>query len=59
MAMYKAAKAGKLKLNNEAKLTAAADAVAAQAKAIATKYDGSSLAGLDKVLPKASKYKGG
>ena len=57
--MYKAAKAGKLKLNNEEKLTAAADAVAVQAKTIAAKYDGSNLAGLDKVLPKASKYRGG
>ena len=59
MTMYKAARAGKLKLNNEANLIAAADAVAAQAKAIAKIYDGSSLAGLDKVLPKPSKYRGG
>jgi hypothetical protein len=59
MAMYKAAKSAKLKLNNEAKLTAAADAVAKQAKAMAAKYDGSTFGGIDKVLPKAKKYKGG
>jgi len=58
MAMYKAAKGVKLKLNNEAALTAAADAVAAQAMALAKNYDGSKFGGLDKYLPKASKYKG-
>ncbi len=57
--MYKAAKSAKLKLNNEAKLTAAADAVAKHAKALAAKYDGSTFGGIDKVLPKAKKYKGG
>jgi hypothetical protein len=59
MAMYKAAKSAKLKLKNEAKLTAAADAVAKHAKALAAKYDGSTFGGIDKVLPKAKKYKGG
>jgi len=58
-AMYKAAKSAKLKLNNEAKLTAAADAVATQAQALAKNYDGSTFGGIDKVLPKAKKYKGG
>ncbi|MDP6829983.1 MAG: cytochrome c family protein [Alphaproteobacteria bacterium] len=57
MAMYKAAKAAKLKLNNEAKLTAAADTVARHAQAMADKYDGSTFAGLDPVLPKPKKYK--
>jgi len=59
MAMYKAAKSAKLKLNNEAKLTAAADEVAKHAMALASKYDGSTFGGIDKVLPKAKKYKGG
>ncbi len=58
MAMYSAAKSAKLKLNNEAKLTAAADEVARHAQALANKYDGSTFGGLDKVLPKAKKYKG-
>ena len=57
MAMYKAAKAAKLKLKNEAKLTAAADAVARHAQAMADKYDGSTFGGLDAVLPSAKKYK--
>lgn len=58
MAMYSAAKSAKLKLNNEAKLTAAADEVARHAQALASKYDGSTFGGLDKVLPAAKKYKG-
>jgi hypothetical protein len=58
-AMYKAAKSAKLKLNNEAKLTAAAEEVARQAQALAKNYDGSTFGGLDKVLPAAKKYKGG
>ncbi len=58
-AMYKAAKAVKLKLNNEAKLTAAADKIAGHAKALAKNYDGSAFGALDRVLPAAKKYKGG
>ena len=58
-AMYKTAKAVKLKLNNEAKLIAAAEEIAGHAKAMAKKYDGSAFGALDRVLPKAKKYKGG
>ncbi|MBC8242292.1 MAG: cytochrome c family protein [Alphaproteobacteria bacterium] len=58
MAMYTAAKAAKLKLNNEAKLIAAADEVGRHAQAMAKKYDGSTFGGLDSVLPSADRYKG-
>jgi hypothetical protein len=58
MAMYKAARSAKLKLNNEAKLIAAADEVARQAQTLASKYDGSTFGGLDSVLPAPKKYKG-
>lgn len=58
MAMYKAAKSAKLKLNNEAELTAAAEEVARQAQALASKYDGSTFGGLDSVLPGPDKFKG-
>jgi hypothetical protein len=58
-AMYKTAKSVKLKLNNEAKLIAAAEEIAGHAKAMAKKYDGSAFGALDRVLPKAKRYKGG
>jgi hypothetical protein len=58
MAMYTAAKAVKLKLNNEAKFIAAADEVGRHARALASKYDGSTFSGLDAVLPTADKFKG-
>ncbi len=58
MAMYKAARSVKLKLNNEAKLTAAADAIARHAQILASKYDGSTFGGLDSILPGPDKFKG-
>ncbi len=47
-----------LKLNNEARLTAAADGVSKQLTAITAKYDGSTMAGLDSMIPGPDKYKG-
>jgi Cytochrome c554 and c-prime len=47
-----------LKLNNEPFLTAAADGVAKLLVSIAEKYDGSTMAGLDSLIPARDKYKG-
>jgi len=47
-----------LKLNNKGPLTAAADKVAAAAKALSAKYDGSTFSAIDSMLPGADKYKG-
>lgn len=47
-----------LKLNNERALTAAADGIAKEFESIAAKYDGSTLAGLDGLIPGPEKYKG-
>ena len=48
----------KLKLNNEAALSAAADAVAAATRQLAEAYDGSTFAALDSLIPGPDKYKG-
>jgi hypothetical protein len=47
-----------LKLNNEARLTAAADGVSKLLVAITEKYDGSTMAGLDSLIPGQDKFKG-
>jgi hypothetical protein len=47
-----------LKLNNERSLTAAADGVSKLLAALAAKYDGSTLAGLDSLIPPPNKFKG-
>lgn len=47
-----------LKLNNKPALAAAADGVAALNKAIAKKYDGGTMAGLDSMIPGPNKFKG-
>lgn len=47
-----------LKLKNERPLTAAADGVARQLIAISDKYDGSTLAALDSLIPGPDKFKG-
>jgi hypothetical protein len=47
-----------LKLNNEAALNTAADSVASVLIAITEKYDGSTLAGLDPLIPGPNAYKG-
>lgn len=47
-----------LKLNNEPFLTAAADGVSKLLVSIAEKYDGSTMAGLDSLIPGPDKFKG-
>ena len=47
-----------LKLNNERRLTAAADGVSKQLILITEKYDGSTMGGLDSLIPGPDKYKG-
>ena len=47
-----------LKLNNEHSLTAAADGVSKLLASIAEKYDGSTMAGLDSMIPGPDKFKG-
>jgi hypothetical protein len=47
-----------LKLNNERFLTAAADGVSKLLTRIAEKYDGSTMAGLDSLIPGPDKFKG-
>jgi len=47
-----------LKLNNERFLTAAADGVSKLIVSITEKYDGSTLAGLDSLIPGPEKFKG-
>ena len=47
-----------LKLNNERRLTAAADGVSQQLILIIEKYDGTALAALDPLIPGPDKYKG-
>ena len=47
-----------LKLNNERFLTAAADGVSKLLASITEKYDGSTMAGLDSLIPAPDKFKG-
>jgi hypothetical protein len=47
-----------LKLNNERFLSAAADGVSKLLASIAEKYDGSTMAGLDSLIPAPDKFKG-
>jgi hypothetical protein len=47
-----------LKLNNERFLTAAADGVSKLIVSITEKYDGSTMTGLDSLIPAADKFKG-
>lgn len=47
-----------LKLNNEGELTKAADAIAKLLESIAAKYNGSTMAGLDSLIPGPDKFKG-
>ena len=48
----------RLKLNNERLLTAAADGVSKLLVSITEKYDGSTMAGLDSLIPGPDKFKG-
>ena len=47
-----------LKLNNEQLLTAAADGIAKLLANVSEKYDGSTMAGLDSLIPPPDKFKG-
>jgi cytochrome c554/c'-like protein len=47
-----------LKLNNERSLTTAADGVSKLLASVAEKYDGSTMAGLDSLIPGPDKFKG-
>lgn len=47
-----------LKLNNERSLTAAADGVSKLLSSVTENYDGSTMAGLDSMIPGPDKYKG-
>ncbi len=47
-----------LKLNNERPLTVAADGVFKQLASVTEKYDGSTMAGLDALIPPPDKFKG-
>jgi len=57
-AIYQAAKRAKLKLNNNAELSAAADKISELTKKIVKTYDGSSFAAIDAMIPGPEKYKG-
>ncbi|WP_245296998.1 MULTISPECIES: cytochrome c family protein [Rhodomicrobium] len=56
--MVKFAYSAGLKLNNERYLTAAADGVSKLLVSVTQKYDGSTLAGLDSLIPGPDKFKG-
>ena len=56
--MVELAQMAGLKLNNESYLTSAADGVSKQIVSITEKYDGSTMAGLDSLLPGPDKFKG-
>ena len=56
--MVELAQMAGLKLNNESSLTSAADGVSKQIVSITEKYDGSTMAGLDSLLPGPDKFKG-
>jgi hypothetical protein len=47
-----------LRLNNERRLTTAADGISRQLTLITEKYDGSTMAGLDSLIPGPAKYQG-
>lgn len=57
-AASQAAHSAGLKLNNDAELSAAADKVAAAAKRLVAKYDGSTFGAIDRAIPGTDKYKG-
>jgi hypothetical protein len=56
--MVKLSHSAGLRLNNEARLTAAADGISKQLILITEKYDGNAMAGLDSLIPGPDKYKG-
>jgi len=52
------AHAAGLRLNNDERLTAAADGISKLLVAIVEKYDGSTMSGLDRFIPAADRFKG-
>jgi hypothetical protein len=56
--IVKLSRSAGLRLNNERRLTTAADGVSQQLTLITEKYDGSTMAGLDSLIPGPDKYKG-
>lgn len=56
--MIELAHSAGLKLNNESHLTAAAEGVSELLLSITEKYDGSTMAGLDSLIPGPNKFKG-
>jgi len=56
--ILKIAEGADLKLNNEAALNKAADRVAAAARKFSESYDGSTLAGVDALIPTPDQYRG-
>ena len=56
--IVKLAHSAGLRLNNNRRLTAAADGVSKQIVLIAERYDGSNMSGLDGLIPGPDKYKG-
>ncbi len=56
--MVKLSHSAGLKLNNERRLTTAADGVSKQLNLITAKYDGRTMDGLDSLIPGPDKYKG-
>jgi hypothetical protein len=56
--MVEFANSAGLKLNNERSLEAAADGVSRLLASVARKYDGSTMAGLDDMIPKPDAFKG-
>lgn len=57
--MVAAMKEAQLKLNNDAQLTAVADKIGGATQRFVKQYDGSTLAGIDSMLPTAAQYKDG
>jgi len=58
VAIIKASKSAKLKLNNDAALSAAADKVGMATQIVVSKYDGSSFGAVDSMMPGPDKYIG-
>ncbi len=56
--MVKLSRSAGLRLNNERRLAAAADGISQQLILITDKYDGSTMAGLDSLIPGPDKYVG-
>ena len=56
--ILRAAQSARLKLNNDADLTAVADKIADAAQRFSEKYDGTQMAAIDELIPAEDKYKG-